>query len=232
MQAQRQPPAVKGTILVVRILVMTGLLGIYSVALYAVLHPRVSTAYRQHYIDRISGDWNPTRYHLPPDQIVSLSVSGLPDFVDYDYGFSYPENWGRWTDATYGNKSGFVFNQTFSGPKCFEVKLAPADSLVGKPIILSFGKDSKEISFTHRDVSDYFFDFSEPDPAKKIEFRFTTPVPSATPDPRRLGLSILSFRVFTSTCRLATEQIQKEAETNKPITPVNPSSTTLRRRKD
>lgn len=190
-------------LLICRVFLLLTLTGLYLFALKALLHPRVSDAYRYHFIEKISGDFNPTKYHLSPDETIALSTTGLPDFVDHDFGFSYPETWGRWTDANFGNRAGFVFNKPYTGPKCLVAKLAPSDSMQGRSLILSFGDESKTVSFGQRDAAMYFFDFPDPRPAGSLQFQFMGKVPSAGNDPRQLGLAIHSIRVITGSCEAA-----------------------------
>jgi len=64
-------------------LVITLLLSVYAAALFAVLHPHVSPAYKAFYIDHTSLDWNPARYPGSPEQGMISAVMGCPSGAIY-----------------------------------------------------------------------------------------------------------------------------------------------------
>jgi uncharacterized protein DUF7024 len=185
----------------------------YLTIVYLALHPHVSREYKAYYIDRITSDWKPARYAATADQGIRLGVAGLPSFVDYIYGFSWLEPWGRWTDAQHGAAAGVVLQNPISGVVCVMMKVMPASSQRGKVITIRLGDEQHSFVPKPDGFSDYSFDFSESRPADSLQIRFDGAVPSqsefdrGSSDHRKLGLAVMYIRFFSQTCSTVKENL-------------------------
>jgi hypothetical protein len=181
-------------------------MGVHLAALYAILHPHVSRRYRAYFIDRTSSDWAITQYHSTPEEGIVLSRAGLPDFVDYSYGISVAENWGRWTDTSLGLRAGFQLKESFSGPVCvaFEAGVTPA--MLGRQVVLEFGDQRKPMVFGRNELHPYAVDFDLDKPADSFEFLFPDHMPPASEaDGRQLGIGLARVRILSHACAASRE---------------------------
>ncbi len=178
------------------------------VALYAALHPRVSPAYRAHFIDRTSVDWNPSHYRATPEEGMVFSQPGLPDWVAWTYGFTAPESRGRWTDDDLGNLAGLVFDHPLSGTFCIEFRAAPALPMRG-PFGLRMGSQSETLQVAGTDFADYRAQFNDVSNARQLEFVLPRKLPRVheydplNGDPRRLGLLFAMLNIRNGPCNPA-----------------------------
>lgn len=190
-----------------RILVVMVLLAIELYAVYAVLHPRVSPEYRAYYIDRITKDWNIQHYPATPADGILFGKNGWPDFVRFTSGFSFHEDWGRWTDADLQPSAKIFMNRQFSGPICIEINARPAASQVGRKVDIALGKNLGSIALPDPDYATYHVSFADAQPADTLEFRFQDDVPinsqfihSGT-DGRRLGFGLVWLKILPTVCK-------------------------------
>lgn len=178
---------------------------IYILALLAVFHPKVSPAYRAHYIDRTSLDWNPPHYAGTPDEGISFGRKGLPDWISWSYGFSEWGPGGRWTDDDLGNVAGLVFDRPLSGTFCVEFSAAPAPHMKGS-FDLKLGGQSKTVKLRSNEVADYQEQFNELQHARQLEFVLPAKLPRIRDvdprngDPRRLGLLLITLKIRNRAC--------------------------------
>lgn len=188
---------------------------LYLAVLFLVLHPKVSKEYRTYFIEQTSSEWKPARYAATPEQGILLGKNGLPDFVDYIYGFSSRESWGRWTDARRNATAGLVLRDGLTGQVCVLMKAQPANSQSGKLIRIKFGDQEQKIALSSRGFSEYALDFFEKKPADKLEFQFYAAVPPenvfdrTNSDVRRLGLALMYIRFIPRSCRSVQEGLAK-----------------------
>jgi hypothetical protein len=190
----------------VQILAILLLLSVELYALYAVLHPHVSSDYRAFFIDRSTNEWNPHHYHATPEQGIDFMRDGWPDFVDGAYGFSSFEPWGRWSDADLLASPRIVLNRKFSGPLCIEMVAQPAYTEQGKQVQVAFGQNVSDITLSDSDFATYSLNFPDASPADTLEFHFPNKIPRlndiarASTDARRLGIRLKSLRILSQQC--------------------------------
>ncbi len=181
---------------------------VYMLALLAVLHPRISQAYRAYYIDRTSLDWNPAHYRATPEEGMVFSRPGLPDWVAWIYGFSHREPGGRWTDDDLGNIAGLVLDRPFNGTFCLEFSAAPAPHM-SNSFGLRFGNQSETIQVIAREVVPYQVQFDDVKNAQKLEFVLPKKLPRIhdfdphNGDRRRLGLLLTTLKIRAGNCNPA-----------------------------
>lgn len=182
-------------------ILMILLAAIHCAALYALLHPEVSRQYRAYYIDRTSTDWMVTHYKSAPEEGIILSRPGLPDFVDYSYGISVAESFGRWSDTSHGLRAGFKFNQLFQGQVCVSFEAGVTPSMLGRQASLAFGAQATPVSFLKSELQPYAVGFDLQEPASNLEFRLPTRMPPASAtDGRQLGIGLARIRILPGRC--------------------------------
>ena len=197
-------------------LIIAVLASVYLLALYAVLHPNVSRAYRSYFIDRTSSDWNPKHYPGTPDQGMSFSRSGLPEWVDTTYGLSIRDDRGRWTDSDVGGIPGLSFTQKFNGPLCLEFTASPAPALIGKTFAVQMGNQTRTVNVIPQDFADYQVQFAEVGGADSLSFLLLERLPRESEvdrnsgDTRRLGLELSMLKILAGSCD--SSQIQSRGE--------------------
>jgi phosphoglycerol transferase len=189
-----------------RVLVVILLLAIEFYAVYLVLHPRVSPEYRAYYIEHTTRDWNPNRYQATPEDGIDFTKSGLPTFVRYTVGFSFPEARGRWTDATLSPSAQILLDRKISGPNCLEITAKPSYAERGKSVQVAWGHEVQTLVFSSDDYTAYRVSFANPVSTDTVGFRFPGKVPSPkelyppSRDERRLGMSLLRLRILPGPC--------------------------------
>jgi hypothetical protein len=183
---------------------IVALMAIYVAVLFELLHPHVSEAYRDFYIERTSTDWKDRFVHYPatPEQGITFSKAGFPTWVDHTFGLSWREDWGRWTDGNVGHTAGLVFTSTFTGPSCLHLTSRPVSPLVNKGVAIRFGKQTEMLRFTSRDFAQYHIDFPSPEEADRLEFLLPKVGPASSADRRHLGMGLVSLSISTGTCPL------------------------------
>jgi phosphoglycerol transferase len=190
----------------VQILAILLLLSVELYALYAVVHPRVSSEYRAFFIDRSTNEWNPPHYHATPEQGIDFTRDGWPDFVSGVYGFSSFEPWGRWSDADLLALPRIVLTRQFSGPLCIEMVAQPAYTEQGKQVQVAFGKNVSDLTLSDSDFANYRLNFPDAPPADTLEFHFPNQIPRlndvvrGSADARRLGIRLRSLRILSHQC--------------------------------
>jgi hypothetical protein len=178
----------------------------YFALLYLAVHPRVSREYKAYFIDRTTKEWHPVHNYRPNAEQESFGTPTLPAFIRSIYGFSVPEQWGRWTDANYGTPAKIVLRYALTGPVCLDVKARAAGSQDGKAITLALGTEQRRVVFDSHGFSHYYIDFFESQSADVLELRFSGPIPpenAGNPkagDARRLGLAVAGIRFFSTSC--------------------------------
>ncbi len=193
--------------MLLRILVVAALISLQIFTLYAVLHPRVSADYRAYYIDHTSVDWKPPHYAATPESGIDFTRPGWPDFVSQAYGFSFHDDWGRWTDAVLQASPTIVMNHYFSGPTCIEIVARPSVAETGRRVEVAFGQSSGAITLSNPDFARYDINLDNVQPTGTLQFRFFGRVPRAadvspgSTDERRLGIAISSIRILPSHCQ-------------------------------
>ena len=181
---------------------IAALLAIYAAALFELLHPQVSEAYVAFYIERTSTDWKDRFVHYPgtPEQGITFSKAGFPDWVDHTFGLSWREDWGRWTDGNMGHSAGLVFTRPLTGPSCLQLTSRPVSSLFNKAVGIRFGKQTEVLRFTSSDFAQYYIDFPSPEGADRLEFLLPKVGPASSADSRRLGMGLVSLSISGGTC--------------------------------
>jgi hypothetical protein len=181
---------------------------VYVLALLAVLHPRISQAYRAHFIDRTSVDWNPPHYRATPEEGMVFSEPGLPDWVAWTYGLTVSEPRGRWTDDDLGNVAGLMFDRAFEGTFCVEFRAAPAQPMRG-PFDLRFGSQSETLQVKGPEFAEYQAQFNDVRNARQLEFVLPKKLPRVheydppNGDRRRLGLLLSTLKIRAGSCSQA-----------------------------
>jgi len=184
------------------------LIVVYALVLFAVLHPRISEAYRAYFIDHTSLDWNRPHYRATPEEGMAFNQAGLPDWVASTYGFSHPEPWGQWTDDDLGNVAGLVLSQPMSGTFCIEFNASPAQP-VHDSFAVRFGNQVENISWSSRDAANYQAQFTDVREARRLEFILPKNLPRvhdydpSNGDRRRLGMSLRTLKIRTGNCTSA-----------------------------
>src|SRR5271167_671733 len=198
-----------------RWLVITGLACVYLMALFAMLHPKVSPAYKSYYIDRTSSDWNPAHYAGTPEQGMSFSHRGLPVWVDSTYGLSFRDDRGRWTDSDVAKTPGLAFTRSFNGPLCLEFTASPAPALIGKTFAVQMGNETNPLQVIPQDIAEYRVQFTQLQEADRLSFLLPERLPRESEvdhrsgDTRRLGLALATLRILPGNC--PSTQIQRGA---------------------
>jgi len=189
-----------------RVVALLILVSVYLLTVHAMLRPRVSAAYRQYFIDRTRSDWAPSYYAATPEDKFQLGLPGLPDFVDYVYGFAQREGWGRWSDQEYHDTAGVVFKKGFTGSYCMQMYFRPSTGVLHKPLEVTFGGVRQSLRCDNADFQTLSLQFDNLQGAQQLDFHFLAPVPRqkdsppANRDYRRLGLGIGWIRLGPGTC--------------------------------
>lgn len=174
---------------------------------YAALHPRVSPEYRAFFIDHTTKDWKTPHYPATPEQGITFSKVGWPEFVRYGSGFSSREDWGRWSDAEMSPAAALTFNRPFSGPLCIEFSAHPSAAELGKQMTVALGQSASVVTLSNPDFTTYRISFDDAQPASTLEFRFSGAVPPnekfypASRDSRRLGIGVAWLRMLPGVCK-------------------------------
>jgi len=190
----------------VRWIVVAALGCIYLLALFAMLHPKVSQAYRLYYIDHTASDWNPPRYSATPEQGMTFSRGGLPDWVDTTYGLSIREDGGRWTDNDISKIPGLAFTRKFGGSLCLEFTASPAQSLIGRTFAVQMGNQTKSLPVIPQDLAKYQVQFTDLGETDRLRFLLPQKLPRESEvypgsrDTRRLGLYLVTLQILPGSC--------------------------------
>jgi|SRR5580698_2706900 hypothetical protein len=181
------------------------LAGVYLLALLAVLHPKVSAAYKAFYIRRTAAEWNQGHYSGALQDGILFGREGLPEWVDSLYGFSFREPWGRWTDDTYGSVAGLLLAQPVHGPFCVELTAKPSHAM-SKSFVLRLGKQSQTVQVIPGDPAIYRIQFEGMEWANRLEFVMPKNLPPETDfdpksgDTRRVGMLIVYLKMIPGQC--------------------------------
>jgi len=189
-----------------RWIIVAVLLGVYLLAFFAMLHPRVSAAYKSYYIDENSLDWNPEHYPSRPEQGMTFSREGLPDWVETTYGFSLRDPWGRWTDADLSKTPALLFTRPFDGTLCLGFTACPARALIGKTFAVQMGNQTKTLKAFPQGYAEYQVQFMDIRGANRLSFLLPKNLPRehevdpGNDDARRLGLNLTALRIRPGSC--------------------------------
>ena len=190
-------------------LIIVVLVSIYGATLLAVLHPHVSPAYKAYYIDHISSVWEPDHYPGTPEQGIVFSRNGVPSWVQFIFGFSYPEGWGRWTDQNVDSVAGLVFSQSFNGQVCVDFTARAVPWVVGKTLTVRMGGQTHLIQVAATDLSSYQVQFTDLPATNKLELVLPKALPRVLDvaptnrDTRRLGLALDTLQILPGACSVA-----------------------------
>lgn len=182
-----------------------GLLGIYLLVLLALVHPKVSEAYKSFYIRHSTAEWNPSHYPATLQDGIFFGREGLPEWIDSLYGFSFQEPWGRWTDDNYGSVAGLFLAQAVYGPFCVEFTARPSHAM-SKSFVVRLGKQSQTVQILPGSLPTYRVQFEGAQWANRLEFVMPKNLPPETDfdpnsgDKRRIGLLIVSLRMTPGQC--------------------------------
>jgi hypothetical protein len=187
-------------------LIITVLTGVYLVAFMAMLHPKVSAAYKSYYIDHNASEWNPMHYPGTPEQGISFGREGLPEWVDSTFGLSFRDPMGRWTDRNIAKIPAVSFTRRFNGPTCVEFTAAPAPALAGRGLAIRMGDETKTVPVVAPGFVEYRVAFVLERGADKLEFLLPEKLPResevdrSSNDTRRLGLSLNTLKILPGSC--------------------------------
>lgn len=191
---------------VLSVLTIIILVSIYGATLIAVLHPRVGAKYKACYIDRSSLDCNPDHYAVTPEQGMVFSRADLPNWVQFTFGLSYPEGWGRWTDENLSESSGLVFSRNFSGPVCVDFTARAVSWVVGKTLVVRMGGQTHPMPIPGTGLTRYQVQFTDLSPTDSLDFVLPKGIPRVidliptSGDPRRTGLNLANLRILPGAC--------------------------------
>ena len=149
------------------------ILGVFYLSvLWCLVHPHISQAYREYFIDRTTTDWADTFIvSLNPDQGVKFNTPGLPAWIDHTYGMSYREEWGRWTDKSGVTKpSGIAFRNVLSGPICMHLVARPVSPLVNQSVSVKMGNVVRSVTLDSGDAREYDVSFPADTRADRLDF--------------------------------------------------------------
>lgn len=190
-------------------LIIVVLVSIYGATLLAVLHPHVSAAYKAYYVDHISSVWESDHYPGTPEQDIVFSRNGMPNWVQYTFGLSYPEGWGRWTDENLSESSGLVFSRNFSGPLCVDFTARAVPWVVGKTFVVRMGGQAHSMQIASPELTEYRAQFTDLPPTDKLELLLppglprVEDVPPSNGDSRRLAVNLATLRVMPGACPIS-----------------------------
>lgn len=186
------------------------LLGVYAAAGWAVLHPHVSPEYRAYFIDHVSIEYHPPHYDSPPEQGMVFSRIGLPNWVLMTHGFSFREDWGRWTDGNLAPTAGLTLAQGLEGDRCVDLTARAVPWIVGQPVEVKLGSEERSFHIAGGGLSDYQLQFNHLSGAKELDFALPPHLPTmkervpASTDSRRLGIIISTLRLTPGECSAPT----------------------------
>lgn len=189
-----------------RWLVIVALAGVYVVALFAVLHPRVSPAYKAYYIDQTSLDWQPVRYPGTPQEGITFSRKGVPQWVESTRGLSVRDDWGRWTDEDMGDVAALTLTRPLSGTLCVDFTARAVPWVVGQPFVVRMGAETQTMRVAAPELTEYRAQFTNVTPANQLDILLPPRLPRVTDaspksyDRRRLGLNLATLRIVPGYC--------------------------------
>lgn len=175
------------------------------------LYPHVSPAYKAYFISRISSEWEDASYPGTPDQGIDFSRNGVPDWVQFTFGLSTPEGWGRWTDQNLDSTAGLVFSRNFSGQLCLDFAARAVPWVVGKTLTVRMAGQKHQMHIAATDLTQYQVQFTNLPPTDRLEFLLPEKLPrvvDVTPsdeDPRRLALNLATLRILPGACSVAVQ---------------------------
>jgi len=187
-------------------LVIMVLVSVYVAALFAVLHPHVSPAYKAYYIDHISSDWNPVHYPGSPEQGILFSRDGLPEWVQSTRGLSTREGWGRWTDEDLGSIAGVAFSHAVNGTFCVDLTARAVPWIVGQTIPVRMGNEVRDLHVASPELTKYQLQFTGLTDADQLDLLLPDklpPVYKVVPtngDRRRIALNLAALRLVPGQC--------------------------------
>ena len=191
---------------VIKIVVIVGLLAIYAAVAFAVLHPHVSAAYRDFYIDHTTAEYNPSHYPSTPSEGMHFNHPGLPSWIQTARGLSVREDWGRWSDANLGPIVGLTLTQAFDGEVCLSLDARAVPWIVGQPVEVKMGSEEASFRIRGQDLTDYQLQFSGLHNAKTLDFILPPHLPAlaeqvhTSNDSRRLGMNFSALRLVPGEC--------------------------------
>lgn len=194
---------IKTTLLVVAILI---LVSIYSITLFAVLHPHTSAAYRAYFINHSSIEWEGAKYPGAPEQGMVFRRNGVPSWVEFIFGLSSPDGWGRWTDEDLDSAAGLVFSRSFNGQLCVDFTARAVPWVVGKNLTVQMGEQRHAIQIAGSGLTSYRVQFTDLPPSDRLELLLPGKLPRAidmqpsTGDARRLALNLATLRILPGAC--------------------------------
>ncbi len=182
------------------------LAGIQLWALFAVLHPRVSPAYRAYYIERTTSDWKPVHYSGTTSDGITFSRKGVPEWVEFTRGLAQPDDWGRWTDEDLGDVAGLAFTQPLSGDLCVDFTARAVPWIVGQTFVVRMGDETQTLRVAAPELAEYRAQFTRLPPVAALDILLPPKLPrvmDAEPkskDARRLGLDLATLRMVPGHC--------------------------------
>jgi len=189
-----------------QLLLIVVLLVVYATTLVAFFHPNVTPKYHAYFIDHTLSEWSPKHYSSDPEQGMHFSKAGLPDWVDGVYGFSFREDWGRWTDGFATTDPSIAFTQPFTGQICVYLVAGPAPALVGKSVSVRMGKETETLPFAGAEPKEYRIPFHLTGEASRLEFVMSERPPREIDfapnnnDTRRLGIAMSYLAIRRGSC--------------------------------
>jgi phosphoglycerol transferase len=193
-------------------LLIASLLGVYSLTLWAVLHPKVSAAYRSYYIERTTSDFDPKRYPGTPEEGMLFSKHGLPDWVASVQGFTTRDTDGRWTDAEMPDPPGITFATSFNGSLCLVLRVHSVPPLNGKEMRIYLGDQSAAVRLVSGEFTEYRVPFTQVRNAKRLSLVLPGTIPRIgdlvprSIDSRRLGIDVAELQIIPGTCDIASRE--------------------------
>jgi hypothetical protein len=180
------------------------ILGVFYLSvLWCLVHPHISQAYREYFIDRTTTDWADRfdRYPSTPDQGVKFNTPGLPAWIDHTYGMSYREEWGRWTDSGVTKSSGIAFRNVLSGPICMHLVARPVSPLVNQSVSVKMGNVVRSVTLDSGDAREYDVSFPADTRADRLDFVLPALPSASSADSRHLGLALTSLTLSEGACQ-------------------------------
>jgi len=195
----------------IRWLIILVLVVLYCVVIVAALHPHVSQAYREYFIDSTSSDYDPPHYNATPEQGIALNREELPQWVHAVRGFALHHDEGgleagRFTDSGLGVTPGLTFNRRFDGEVCLDLVAYGVPWIVGQPIGVRIGDQEQVFRLNPGGFSHYQLQFAELRGADHLDFLLSKDIPAVVErqheqaDPRRLGVNIYSLKLLPGDC--------------------------------
>lgn len=85
-------------------------------------------------------------------QRIDFTQPALPDFIESVEGLSFPEPWGRWTDAAVAPTFKINFKEALPNTFLLELRGSVAGPIVGKKFKLQAGPQTIEFSLSEQDA--------------------------------------------------------------------------------